>query len=64
VDPGEVYRRLKQENFNVVIGEPTWLIRLTELAEKNGAVPLKLILGGAEEMPAAAIPREKLTAAY
>lgn len=56
VDPGEVYRRLKQENLNVVLGEPTWIIRLTELAEKHGAVPLKLILGGAEEMPTAAIP--------
>lgn len=56
VDPIEVYRRLKQYRFNVVLGEPTWLIRLTELAEKNGAVPLKLLIGGAEEMPAEAIP--------
>lgn len=56
VDPIEVYRRLKQYRFNVVMGEPTWLIRLTELAEKNGAVPLKLFIGGAEEMPAEALP--------
>ncbi len=56
VDPVEVYRRLKQYKFNVVMGEPTWLIRLTELAEKHGAVPLKLFIGGAEEMPAEAIP--------
>jgi phenylacetate-CoA ligase len=56
VDPVEVYRRLKQYRFSVVMGEPTWLIRLTELAEKHGSVPLKLFIGGAEEMPAEAIP--------
>jgi phenylacetate-CoA ligase len=55
-DPIEVYRRMKQYRFNVVFGEPTWLIRLTEIAEKQGRYPLKLILGGAEEMPASAIP--------
>jgi phenylacetate-CoA ligase len=55
VDPGEVYRRLKQYEFNVIMGEPTWLIRLTELAEEHGSVPLKLLIGGAEEMPREAI---------
>jgi phenylacetate-CoA ligase len=56
VDPIEVYRRMKQYGFTVVMGEPTWLIRLTELAEKHGSFPLKLLIGGAEEMPADAIP--------
>jgi phenylacetate-CoA ligase len=56
VDPIEVYRRLEQHKFTVVMGEPTWLIRLTELAEKHGSYPLKLLIGGAEEMPADAIP--------
>ncbi len=55
VDPLEVYRRLKQYRFNVIMGEPTWLIRLTELAEQHGSVPLKLLIGGAEEMPREAI---------
>jgi phenylacetate-CoA ligase len=55
VDPLEVYRRLKQYQFNVIMGEPTWLIRLTELAEEHGSVPLKLLIGGAEEMPREAI---------
>ena len=55
VDPLEVYRRLKQYEFNVIMGEPTWLIRLTELAEEHGSVPLKLLIGGAEEMPRQAI---------
>lgn len=56
VDPVEVYRRLKQYNFTVVMGEPTWLIRLTQLAEKDGGGKLRFLLGGAEEMPADAIP--------
>ncbi|MEK6703769.1 MAG: AMP-binding protein [Planctomycetota bacterium] len=56
VDPVEVYRRLAQQRINVVMGEPTWLIRLTEIAERQGPLPLKVILGGAEEMPAEAVP--------
>ncbi|MBN2453184.1 MAG: phenylacetate--CoA ligase family protein [Candidatus Omnitrophica bacterium] len=56
VDPMEVYKRIPTYNFNVVLGEPTWLIRLTEIAEKSGSYPLKFIIGGAEEMPDAARP--------
>ena len=55
VDPVEVYRRLREHRINVVFGEPTWLIRLTEIAEREGALPLKVIMGGAEEMPVDAI---------
>jgi len=56
VDPMEVYKRIPEYNFNIVIGEPTWLIKLTEIAEKNGSYPLKLLIGGAEAMPDAARP--------
>ncbi len=42
VDPAEVYRRLKQGRFTVVLGEPTWLIRLTQLAEADGGGKLQL----------------------
>jgi phenylacetate-CoA ligase len=56
VDPIEVYRRIDLHGFNVVLGEPTWLIRLTELAEKHGPKKLKMLMGGAEEMPVKAIP--------
>ena len=55
VDPIEVYRRLAKYRFTAVFGEPTWLIKLTEIAEQNGPYPLKLLLGGAEEMPPDAI---------
>ncbi len=56
IDPIEVYKRIPIYKFNVVMGEPTWLIKLTELAEKHGSYPLKMILGGAEAMPEAARP--------
>jgi phenylacetate-CoA ligase len=56
VDPVEVYRRLVPYNFTIVLGEPTWLIRLTELAERDGGGKLRMLIGGAEEMPADAIP--------
>lgn len=55
VDPVEVWRRIKQYEFNVVMGEPTWLIRLTELAERDGGGKLKMMIGGAEEMPEKAV---------
>jgi len=55
VDPIEVYNRLREYRFTAVFGEPTWLIRLTELTEQKGSYPLKMLLGGAEEIPPDAI---------
>lgn len=54
VDPIELYNRMEYYKFNVILGEPTWLIRLTEIAEKKGSFPVKFFIGGAEEMPASA----------
>jgi phenylacetate-CoA ligase len=56
VDPMEVYKRIPTYQFNVIMGEPTWLIKLTELAEKHGSYPLKMLIGSAEAMPEAARP--------
>jgi phenylacetate-CoA ligase len=56
IEPSEVYKRIPTYGFNIVLGEPTWLIKLTELAEKNGSYPLKLIVAGGEEMPEVARP--------
>lgn len=55
-DPMEVYKRIPVYDFNIIMGEPTWLIKLTEIAEKHGSYPLKFIIGGAEAMPDAARP--------
>ncbi len=51
IDPAEVYRRLERYGITVVIGEPTWLIRLTEIAESRGAYPLRFLVAGGEPMP-------------
>ena len=51
IDPVEVYRRLERYRITVVIGEPTWLIRLTEIAESRGAYPLRFLVAGGEPMP-------------
>jgi len=41
----EVYSRIPTYNFNIIMGEPTWLIKLTEIAEKHGSYPLKFLIG-------------------
>ncbi|MCM8791068.1 MAG: AMP-binding protein [Candidatus Omnitrophica bacterium] len=51
IDPAEVYKRIGVYNITVLMGEPTWLIKLTEIAEKKGSYPLKFIIAGAEHMP-------------
>ena len=49
IEPIEVYRRMEAYRFTVVLGEPTWMVQLTELAEAQGrAYPLKLIIGSGE----------------
>lgn len=56
IDPVEVYERIKNYKFSVILGEPTWLIKLTEIAEKRGSFPMNAFIGSAEGMPEAAIP--------
>lgn len=49
VDSREAYRRLAQYRFNVLISDPFWLARLTEMARAHGRPgPLKLLVGGGE----------------
>src|SRR5215468_2949352 len=49
IEPVEVYRRMEGYRFTVMLGEPTWMVQLTELAEAKGrAYPLKLIIGSGE----------------
>jgi phenylacetate-CoA ligase len=47
----EVYRRLPEHRYNVLIGDVSWILRLTEMAEEHGAYPMKLILGASEGLP-------------
>ena len=49
VDPLEAYRRIVEYRFNVLISDPFWLVRLTEIAREQGRPgPMKLLVGGGE----------------
>ena len=49
VDPMEAYRRLGTYGFNVIVSDPFYLARLTEIAREHGRPgPLKLMMGGGE----------------
>ena len=48
-DPSEAYARLAEYRFNVIVSDPFWLARLTEIARERGRPgPLKLLIGGGE----------------
>ncbi len=47
VDPEDIYRRLADYRFNIVVSGIPWLARFTEVAEAEGRpYPLKLLIGG------------------
>ena len=49
VDPLESYRRLTEYGFNVLVSDPFWLARLTEIARERGRPHrMKLLVGGGE----------------
>ncbi|HEU4400652.1 MAG TPA: AMP-binding protein [Candidatus Polarisedimenticolia bacterium] len=50
IPPAEFYERAADYRFNVMVVEPSWIVSLTEIAEKQGAWPVKLMLVGGENM--------------
>ena len=49
VDPIEAYARLSEYRFNVLVSDPFWLGRLTEIARERGRPhAMKLLVGGGE----------------
>jgi len=48
--PRELYSRLPLYKYNVMAADPTWLVSLSEIAEKEGAFPFKLILAAGDRM--------------
>jgi len=50
IPPSEFYERLKDYEITVIVGDPSWLLGLSEVAEKKGSWPVRLILGGGENM--------------
>ncbi|MBI2095213.1 MAG: phenylacetate--CoA ligase family protein [Candidatus Omnitrophica bacterium] len=49
LDPKEFYERLSDYKLAVIVGDPSWLLRLSEIAEERGPWPgVKLLIGGGE----------------
>ena len=48
--PRDVYSRLKQYGYNVIVADPTWLVSLSEIAEEEGTVPIKVIFAAGDRM--------------
>lgn len=50
ISPAEFYERALAYRPNLIFGEPSWLIRLSEIAAKRDKWPIKLLFGGGENM--------------
>jgi phenylacetate-CoA ligase len=50
IAPQDFYERARAYQPNVIFGEPSWLVRLSELARDGGTWPLKLLFGGGENI--------------
>jgi phenylacetate-CoA ligase len=48
--PRDLYTRLPLYRYNVIVADPTWLISLSEIAQKEGTYPLKLIMAAGDRM--------------
>jgi phenylacetate-CoA ligase len=48
--PREVHSRQSVYRYNVIVADPTWLVSLSEIAEKEGTFPVKLILAAGDRM--------------
>jgi phenylacetate-CoA ligase len=48
--PRDFYPRLGLYRYNVIVADPTWLVSLTEIAEQEGTVPIKLIVAAGDRM--------------
>ena len=48
--PPEVYDRLAHYRYNVIVADPTWLVSLSEIAEKEGTFPVKFIIAAGDRM--------------
>ncbi|PYS85116.1 MAG: hypothetical protein DMF67_02350 [Acidobacteria bacterium] len=50
IPPMEFYERARAYKPNVIFGEPSWVVRLSELARERGAWPLKFLYAGGENI--------------
>jgi len=50
IDAAEFYERAKAYAPTAIFGEPSWMVRLAEIAAARGAWPLKFLLAGGENI--------------
>jgi phenylacetate-CoA ligase len=50
IDPGEFYERAAPYKPTVIFGEPSWMIRLSDVAQVRGAWPVKMLFAGGENI--------------
>lgn len=48
--PRDVYSRLAPYRYNVIIADPTWLVSLSEIAEREGVFPVKMMVASGDRM--------------
>src|SRR6266849_4265933 len=54
IDPSDFYERAKVYKPTVIFGEPSWMVRLSEIAGDRGVWPLKFLFAGGENIAEAA----------
>ena len=54
IDVGEFYDRAKAYRPTVIFGEPSWMVRLADVARARGPWPLKFLFAGGENISEAA----------
>jgi phenylacetate-CoA ligase len=50
IEPAEFFERARAYAPTAIFGEPSWLVRLADIAEERGAWPVKFLLSGGENM--------------
>ncbi len=50
IEPLDFYQHAREYRPNVIFGEPSWLVRLAEIAEASGAWPMKFLFAGGENL--------------
>jgi phenylacetate-CoA ligase len=48
--PREAYSRLADFRYNIIVADPTWLVSLSEIAEREGTFPVKFIIAAGDRM--------------
>jgi phenylacetate-CoA ligase len=50
IEPTDFYERALAYRPNIIFGEPSWLVRLSEIAETRGTWPVKFLFAGGENI--------------